>query len=130
VIGLPRLAVLAVAASALGCGSQPQYLIFEAVTSPPPLAVADLKQTDAGAVTITLTKGVALAFTCTDPTTYNACTGVTAEVADPSIASEADGYLGSDGGVLVVVGLEAGATTIHVHTDGGSADIAVKIADL
>jgi hypothetical protein len=128
VIRLPRLAGLAIAASALGCHAQPLW--FQAFNSPPPLAVAELNETDGGAVSITLTKGLALAFTCTDPATEDYCTGVTAEVADPSIASVADGYIESYSGVLVVVGLKAGATTIRVDTDGGGADIAVKIADL
>jgi hypothetical protein len=120
-------AVAAVLLSTAGCYQPPA---LQAVSAPPPLATATLVD-DGGNASITITKGVALAFSCTDPTNSDPCKGLSATVADPQVASVSQGYLdtlspsnpdltgmGVDGSqpqsVLVVVGHEPGTTTLDL----------------
>ena len=125
----------AIAAWTLGCQ---QPLSFQALTSPPPFAQATLAEDSAGDTSITLTKGVALAFSCWDPRTGDPCSPLAATMLDPSVAEVLPGYLdglqsSTDGdlpqGALVVVGLKAGATTLDVNAGDDSASINVTIAD-
>jgi hypothetical protein len=118
----PAITAILVAAAAAGCATPPE---LQAITTPPPLAQASLENDS-----ITLTKGVALAFTCTDPSTYGPCNGVSVSIDDPPIASVMNGYLdalspavpdpngtGIDGAqpesAIVVIGLEAGETMLE-----------------
>jgi hypothetical protein len=127
------LTAAAIAAWTLGCQ---QPLSFDALTSPPPFAQAELAEDSAGNTSITLTAGVALAFSCTEPQTADPCSPLSATVQDPSVAEVFPGYLaaltpGADGdlpqGTLVIVGLSAGTTTLNVSSSDDSASIAVSI---
>ncbi len=130
---------LLLAAAAAGC--QPPEL--QAITTPPPFTQASLVD-DGGDARITLTKGVALAFICTDPKTSEPCGDVSGTMADPTIASVMDGYLdtlspsfpdpsgsGLDGAQswspLVVIGLEEGETTLAFSSASGDVSIQVSV---
>jgi hypothetical protein len=122
---------IAAAALVLGC-SQP--LDLEGISSPPPLADAELTIDDGGGDRLTVSAGVAFAFTCTAPTTGNACTGVSATMADPSVASVKKGYLASAGpaasAMLVVIGMEEGRTTLTLTANEGSAVVDVVVDEI
>ncbi len=125
------LAAAGIAAFTLGCQ---QPLVFQAMTSPPPLAQADLEDDQEGNTTLTLTKGVAIAVSCWNGNTGYPCVGVSLNMRDPSIASVSTGFLGATGGTpesaIVIVGLEVGDTTLDVGTSDGTGSISVTIADL
>jgi hypothetical protein len=122
-----RLASAAIGAAVLtaGCATPPD---LQAVTTPPPLADARLVD-DGGDPSIVVSKGVALAFICTDPDTGEPCGGVSATMDDPTVASVMPGYLdvlspayqdpvaGVDGAqpqmAFVVMGLAEGDTALH-----------------
>ena len=128
---MSRLSLATLAAvllpTAAGCYQPPE---LQAVSAPPPLAQASLVD-DGGDARITLTKGVALAFSCTDPATGDPCTGLSGKIDHPEVASVMNGYLdalsptspdptglGVDGSqpqsVLVVLGLAPGETTLEL----------------
>jgi hypothetical protein len=125
------LTAIAIAASTLGCQLPLEY---QALTSPPPLTQADLEEDDTGNVSVTLSKGIALAFSCSDPSTGDACADLSATVLDPSIASVMNGYLDADGSgesqaALVIVGLLPGDTTLNVSSTSGETPISVTIVN-
>jgi hypothetical protein len=128
-----RTALVALALAASGAGCAPPS--FQAITTPPPFTQAELcdgASSCGGDLTITLTSGVALAFTCTD-SGGDPCTGVDATVADPTVATVLPAYLdalsgdGQPQSALVLVGVEVGDTTLAVTTDGGDVSFAVTI---
>ena len=128
-LSLATLAALLLPAAA-GCYQPPE---LQAVSAPPPLAQATLVD-DGCDASITITKGVALAFTCTDPATGDPCKGLSGRMEDPDVASVMNGYLdalspstpdptglGVDGAqpesVLVVIGRAPGETTLVLSLD-------------
>ena len=106
-----------------GCGD----VQLAALTVPPPGKVAQL---DAEKLTLSISRGVAFAFECTEYNNYSGpCRDTTVSSADPAIATTFDSYLDElatayDGGDLgprsksafVVVGLAPGATKLTVAT--------------
>jgi hypothetical protein len=126
------LTAIAIAASTLGCQLPLEY---QALTSPPPLTQAELQEDPGGDVSITLSKDIALAFSCWDPSTGEPCADVSATMLDPTVASVLDGYLAADASgapqsALVIVGVRAGDTTLNVTSRGGETPISVTIVDL
>lgn len=136
------LSALVLAGATSGCASPP---LFEAVTTPPPFTRAELcDRCDGGdAMTITLTRGVALAFECLDATTGAPCSRAAATAADGTVAQVWSGYLdtlapatpnaggGVDGAtaesVFVVVGAEVGQTTLSYTSASGDAVFSVSV---
>ncbi|EYF07855.1 hypothetical protein [Chondromyces apiculatus] len=115
------------AAGMLGCS--PDLL---PVTVPPPGAVAEL---DKAEETITLTRGIALGLQCTY---QGPCVDASAEVADTTVASvypayvdlmATEGYTPSSRArtVFVLVGNQAGSTTLNVTTEDGDVSYVVDI---
>ncbi len=140
---LGALSAMVLASVTSGCASPP---LFQALTTPPPFAEAELcDRCDGGdAMTITLTRGVALAFQCLDATTGDPCANVAATMADPTVAEVWSGYLdtlapatvdpggaGIDGAtaesVLVVVGAKVGATTLAYASVNGDVVFDVSV---
>lgn len=121
------------AAGLMGCSPD-----LAAVTVPPPGAVAELDDTEE---TIELTRGIALGFECTYQ--GHPCDSATAEIADPAIASVFPAYVdllnrdyngsalatGKQRTVFVIVGNQAGNTTLELSSDDGDLSFSVKIVD-
>lgn len=134
--GAALVAVTAALSVFVAAGCDPR---FEALTVPPPTAVAVLSDEE---MTIDLSKGVALGFECIaqDGTP---CGGATAEVDDPAIVGVFQGYVdllspsvpagsgrrvGSEPrAIFVVVGRAIGTTTLHVRSDDGDKDFSVDV---
>jgi hypothetical protein len=139
---------LLVAASLLGlfaAGCNPQ---FQALTTPPPFTEAELcdgAPECGGGHTITLTKGIALAFECLS-SEGQPCTRAEGLVDNPVVAKVYDGYLTSlseayhdnsgDGtrgaqprSALVILAREVGQTKLRIHSDAGSMDFDVFVHD-
>jgi hypothetical protein len=134
--GAAAMAVTAALSVFGAAGCDPR---FEALTVPPPTAVAELSDED---MTIDLSKGVALGFECIarDGTP---CDSATAEADDPAIAGVFQGYVdllspsvpagsgqrvGSEPrAIFVVVGRAVGTTTLHIKSDDGDDDFSVEV---
>jgi hypothetical protein len=116
---------------------------FEAITPAPPTRVAEL---DDESNRITISKGVALAFECNygfDNAGDRNCGEGTISSNDPSIAAAYLGYSeelfeivwyredpqGEPPTRFVVIGFEAGDTTLDVHTDCGDEQFRVTVLD-
>lgn len=131
------LPVLLVALGALAGCTEPN---LTAITSPPPGGSAELVDSDDERA-ITLSRGVALGFSCTY---QNApCQGVSASVGDAAIARvfasyvdelstsfcdpEGGGECATPGAVFVVLGAKPGSTTLTVFTDDGDIELSVEV---
>jgi predicted small lipoprotein YifL len=126
-------AAVAALASLAGCGPK-----FEALTVPPPSKTAELDDEER---TISVSKGVALAFECSSES--QPCVSPSAKTEDAGIASVLPAYVdavspavaGSQGrtagakprSVFVVLGVAEGKTTLSVTTDDGDADFDVEV---
>jgi len=130
------LPLLIVTAALAGC--EPHYT---ALTAPPPFTKAELcdgHEACGGGETITVTKGIALAFECKDPQ-GGGCKNAKAKVKDPAIATVFDGYLdtlsssyGYPAAVagrtaFVIVGKSVGTTTLTVTSAAGATDFTVAV---
>lgn len=127
---LALLSCASCAATLIGCSPE-----LRALTVPPPGAVAELDDMDE---TVALTRGIALGFECI----YQGrpCEGASATVDDPVIASVFPAYVdllsrqteaGTAGttprAAFVLVGIQAGSTTLKVSSDDGDEAFAVEI---
>jgi len=125
------LFILTLGAALAGCSP---YLA--ALTPPPPTLKAQLDRTEE---TITLSAGVALAFSC-DSWKGLPCEAAKAQTDDPTVAQVlpahlnqlSRGYGWSTAGPraqtgFVIVGMKPGKTALHVTTSDGNVDFAVVV---
>ncbi len=113
----------------LGCSPT-----FQAVTPPPPGAIASLHRGDDE---VEISPGAALAFSCRRRWSGAACTRATAVSDDPSIAVVSPAHLhrldfGGRRGIqpastFVVAGVSPGVTTIRIETKDRSGEIQVTV---
>lgn len=133
------LALIFAAAALAGC--EPHY---SALTTPPPFATAELcdgQDSCGNTESITLTKGIALAFDCRS-TNAGPCKNAKLTVADVTIAQSFDSYLDTlsqsygynaataPQTAFVIVGKGVGKTTLTVNSDAGKTDFAVTVQPL
>jgi hypothetical protein len=128
---MKRLLGLLIGAGLAGCSPW-----LSALTTPPPTLKAELDRVDE---TITLSAGVALAFSCNSWDGLP-CEAAKAQTDDPKVAQVLPAHLNQltrsygweDRGPraptgFVIVGIEPGKTMLHVTTSSGNVSFAVVV---